>query len=121
MVIDLVLQVGRLERHLVEQPLHHGVQPAGADVLGALVDDAPRTRAIVADAVVGERQVDALGRHQRDVLLDQRAARLGEDAHELRLRRARSSSTRIGKRPCSSGIRSDGFETWNAPAAMNRM
>ena len=32
-----------------------------------------------------------------------------------------SSSTRIGKRPCSSGIRSDGFETWNAPAAMNRM
>ena len=32
-----------------------------------------------------------------------------------------SSSTRIGNRPCSSGIRSDGFETWNAPAAMNRM
>ncbi len=32
-----------------------------------------------------------------------------------------SSSTRIGKRPCSSGMRSDGFETWNAPAAMNRM
>ena len=30
-----------------------------------------------------------------------------------------SSSTRIGKRPCSSGIRSLGFETWNAPAAMN--
>ncbi len=31
------------------------------------------------------------------------------------------SSTRMGKRPCSSGIRSDGFETWNAPAAMKRM
>ena len=31
------------------------------------------------------------------------------------------SSTRIGKRPCSSGIRSLGLETWNAPAAMNRM
>ena len=30
-----------------------------------------------------------------------------------------SSSTRIGNRPCSSGIRSLGFETWNAPAAMN--
>ena len=29
-----------------------------------------------------------------------------------------SSSTRIGKRPCSSGMRSEGFETWNAPAAM---
>ena len=41
--------------------------------------------AIVADAVLGERQVDAFGRQQRHVLLDQRAARLGEDAHELRL------------------------------------
>ena len=30
-----------------------------------------------------------------------------------------SSSTRIGKRPCSSGIRSLGLATWNAPAAMN--
>ncbi len=30
------------------------------------------------------------------------------------------SSTRIGKRPCSSGIRSLGFDTWKAPAAMNR-
>ena len=31
------------------------------------------------------------------------------------------SSTRIGSRPCSSGSRSDGFATWNAPDAMNRM
>ena len=31
------------------------------------------------------------------------------------------SSTRMGKRPCSSGIMSLGLETWNAPAAMNRM
>ena len=32
-----------------------------------------------------------------------------------------SSSTRIGKRPCSSGIRSEGRARWNAPEAMNRM
>ena len=32
-----------------------------------------------------------------------------------------SSSTRMGKRPCNSGMRSDGFETWKAPAAMKRM
>jgi len=32
-----------------------------------------------------------------------------------------SSSTRIGKRPCSSGIRSEGFAVLKAPAAMNRM
>ena len=31
------------------------------------------------------------------------------------------SSTRMGKRPCSSGMRSLGLLTWNAPAAMNRM
>ena len=28
------------------------------------------------------------------------------------------NSTRIGNRPCNSGIKSDGFERWNAPAAM---
>ena len=32
-----------------------------------------------------------------------------------------SSSTRMGSRPWSSGIRSDGFERWKAPEAMNRM
>ena len=31
------------------------------------------------------------------------------------------SSTRIGKRPCISGIRSLGLARWNAPEAMNRM
>ena len=31
------------------------------------------------------------------------------------------SSTRMGKRPCSSGMRSLGLETWKAPAAMKRM
>src|SRR5947208_1368861 len=31
-----------------------------------------------------------------------------------------SSSTRIGNRPWSSGIRSDGLATWKAPAAMKR-
>ncbi len=42
----------------------------------------------------------------------------------VRMRRKSSrvsafSSTRIGRRPCSSGRRSDGFATWNAPEAMN--
>ena len=36
-----------------------------------------------ADRVVGERERDALGLHQRHVLLDERAARLGENADEL--------------------------------------
>ena len=29
--------------------------------------------------------------------------------------------TRMGKRPCSSGTRSEGLHTWKAPLAMNRM
>ena len=42
----------------------------------------------------------------------------------VRMRRKSSrvsacSSTRIGRRPCSSGNRSDGLATWNAPEAMN--
>ena len=43
----------------------------------------------------------------------------------VRIRRRSSSpreasSTRIGKRPCSSGMRSVGLLTWKAPAAMKR-
>ncbi len=32
-----------------------------------------------------------------------------------------STSTRIGNLPCNSGIISDGFETWKAPAAIKSM
>ncbi len=42
----------------------------------------------------------------------------------MRRRSARDSgdsSTRIGRRPCSSGSRSAGFARWNAPEAMNSM
>src|SRR3546814_7600386 len=31
------------------------------------------------------------------------------------------NSTRIGSRPCSSGNRSEGLATWNAPDAMKRI
>ena len=31
------------------------------------------------------------------------------------------SSTLMGKRPCISGIRSEGLDTWKAPEAMKRM
>ena len=35
------------------------------------------------DGVVGEFERDALGRHQRDVLLDQRGLGVGEDAPQV--------------------------------------
>ena len=51
---------------------------------------------------------------------------ISEASVSVRMRRKSSrvsalSSTRIGSRPCSSGNRSDGFDRWNAPEAMNRM
>ena len=52
--------------------------------------------------------VDALGRQQRHVLLDQAGLRLRQDAAEI-LAGSGFSSTRIGSRPCSSGSRSDGL------------
>ena len=46
--------------------------------------------------------------------------RISDASVSLRMRTKSSrvspfSSTRIGSRPCSSGSRSLGFETWNAP------
>src|SRR5581483_4386713 len=51
---------------------------------------------------------------------------VSEDFGSCRMRMKSStvsdfSSTRMGKRPCSSGMRSLGLETWKAPAAMKRM
>src|SRR5262245_24235093 len=78
----LLGEVRSFERDLVEQLLHDRVQPPRADVLRPLV----HTGGEVGDAVdrVGcERERDPFGLHQRGVLLDQRAARFGEDADEL--------------------------------------
>ena len=49
-----------------------------------------------------------------------------EQSGSVRMRRKSStpsaaSSTRMGNRPWSSGMRSEGFAMWNAPEAMNRM
>ena len=72
------------------------------------------------DGVRRELQLDSLGAQQRRVLLRQRV--LGSVRIRTKSSLVRSfSSTRIGKRPCSSGIRSLGLARWNAPAAMNRM
>ena len=62
------------------------------------------------DRVVGEVELHVLGLHQRHVLPGQRVLGLGQDADEVVAGRARRSSTRIGKRPWNSGIRSDGLE-----------
>src|SRR4051812_14223753 len=75
-------EVGRVERYLVEQPLHHRVQPARTDVLGVLVDVRRNLRDVL-HGIVGEPNLHAFRVEQRRVLLDERAARLGQDADEL--------------------------------------
>src|SRR5205085_8747949 len=79
---DLLNQVGTLEGNLVEQFFHHGMQPPCSDVFGAVVDLGGE----VGDAIDGagsERQLDPFSLHQRHVLFDERAARLGENPDEL--------------------------------------
>src|SRR3569623_1088247 len=74
--------IGGVERDGLEQPLHHRVQAACTDVLGALVDR-PGDLGEAADAVVVKLQRHTLGREQRAVLLGERGVGLGEDAHEV--------------------------------------
>ena len=77
--VAVAVAVGGLVADRLEQPLHHRVQAAGADVLGALVD-VERDLGDAPDAAGVEVQRDALGRQQRGVLRAQRGVRLGEDA-----------------------------------------
>ena len=60
--------VWRLERHLLQQPLHHGVKTTRTDVLGALVDS-PRHLGDARNRVGRERERQALCLHQRLILL----------------------------------------------------
>src|SRR5262249_50297391 len=78
----LVHQIGTLERDLVQQLLHYGVQTSGSDVFGPIVDDGRKIRDSL-DRIVRESDFNSFGIHQRDVLLDERAARLGQNPNEL--------------------------------------
>ncbi len=112
-------QVARTERHFFEQALEQGVQAAGTDVFGLLVD------------LVGNlgQALDAVGEEldvQPSVFSNAWYCSVSDACGSCRIRSKSSgvsafSSTRIGRRPCSSGTRSLGLLKWNAPEAMNRM
>ena len=74
-----------LEADVLEQLLHHRLQPPGADILDRLVhlggDAGERL-----DAVVGEVDRHALGAEQRLILLGQAGAGRRQDADEILLR-----------------------------------
>ena len=75
------------EGEVVEQAFHDGIEPAGADVLGAFVD-LPGEFGEAADGVVGEGEFDAFGPHQCLILAGQAGVGLGQDAFEIRDRQA---------------------------------
>src|ERR1700733_6373069 len=75
----LAVAVRRDERNLVEHALHHGLQPPRADILYRRVDG-DRDVGERVDRLRGDVERHAFGLHQRDILLDQRRFRLGQDA-----------------------------------------
>jgi hypothetical protein len=109
-----------IEADVVQQALHHRGQTARADVFGALVHIERNLRQ-PGDALIGvNSSVTRSVASKRLVLPHQRGMRLGEDGLEV-LTESDCNSTRIGKRPCNSGIRSLGLLRWKAPEATNRM
>ncbi len=119
-LIVALAQLGRVERNLLEQPLEHGVQAARADILGAGVDRG-RDFGERRDRVVGE----STGADPRSPSAPT-YCRVSAFSGSVRMRMKSSlvrafSSTRIGKRPWNSGIRSEGLLMWNAPEATNRI
>ena len=120
MVTRLAGAVAGGEADLLDHLLQHGLQPAGADVLDRAVHRHGGVGQGV-DGVVGEGR----GSRPRSAI-SAWCWRIRLASGSVRMRRRSSrvsafSSTRIGRRPCSSGSRSEGLATWKAPEAMNRM
>jgi len=69
--------------HLNAVELWQWATEQGIPVSRRLLDHARREVRNPANPVVGERERDAFGLHQRDVLLDERAPGLRQDPHEL--------------------------------------
>src|SRR6202158_1013308 len=77
-----LLEVGRFERDFVQNFFEDGVEAAGADVFGLLVH-AGGEAGDGGDGVFGDVELDAFGLQQRDVLLDERILRLGQNANKI--------------------------------------
>ena len=71
-----------LRGEVVEQALEDGVQPAGADVFGLVVDDGG-VAGDLADGVVVEGEGDAFGAEEGDVLCRESVLGLAQDSLEI--------------------------------------
>jgi len=72
------------------------------------------------DCIFPEGKLDSFCFEQSDVLLDKGVVRFCKNPDEIILAEG-SSSTLIGIFPAARGIKSEGFEMWNAPAAIKRI
>src|SRR5467141_5275062 len=77
-----LLEVGRFERDFVENFFEDGVEAAGADVFGLLVH-AGGEAGDGGDGVFGDVKLKRFNIQQRDVLLDERILRLGQNANKI--------------------------------------
>ena len=75
-------RIGGFEADILDQPLHHRMQAARADILDLFVDLAGEAGDF-GDALFGEIDRDALGRHQGGVLLDQAGFRLHQNSRKV--------------------------------------
>src|SRR6266436_952524 len=78
----LLFEVRRFKRNLVEHFFKNGVQTPGADVFSLFVYAGGEARD-GRDGVLGDVELDAFGLQQRDVLLDERILRLGQNANKI--------------------------------------
>ena len=101
------------EADVLEQFLHHRLQPSRADILERFVDlgGDPASAAMPSSAKVDG---NPFGAEQRLILLGQAGAGGRQDADEILLRQ-RLQFDRIGRRPWSSGSRSAGLAMWKRP------
>ena len=82
---DLLLrEIGRVKGKLLQEFFEQSIETSCADVLRLLVDGLRQLRK-AADGIICKAQRDALHAEQRTVLLDERVARLGEDALKVLL------------------------------------
>jgi hypothetical protein len=79
----LLFQVRASEGNLFQHFLHDGMKTPGADIFRILIDDGRKVRDLL-NRVVGERQLDSLRIHQRDILLNQGVFRLFENSDKIR-------------------------------------
>src|SRR5437899_5928931 len=77
-----LLEVGRFERDFVQNFFEDGVESASANVFGLLIH-VSRKAGDGGDSVFGDVKLDAFGFQQRDVLLDERVLRLGQNTNKV--------------------------------------